>query len=160
MAIYSVYLPPEATGPDNLLDSDRARIAFLADGKSVLALVVPLIWLIWQRLWLPLAIYFLVVTVIITVTQFLSPQLGLVLSVLPGFFLFLEGRELIRRRYERQGWHFDGVIEAPDEISAETRYFSNHELNPAQSINAVNSNFRLQRPVLPRTVPAMGLFPE
>ncbi len=41
MSIYSVYLPPETHYPDRVPDSLKHKIAFLSDGKAVLALFWP-----------------------------------------------------------------------------------------------------------------------
>lgn len=167
MAIYSVYLPPEAridASVADMSDKDIDRVAFLLDGKSMLALIAPAIWLIWQRLWLILALYVLAMMALTALIEFGNPQLGSFLSVLPGLFLFLEGREMVRRRYERQGWRFDGVIEAGDEKTAELRYFLEQDYAPAP-IKPDKSD-KPDWPATPlftkpiKQVAPFGLFPE
>ena len=161
MAIYSVYLPPEA-GNDasvpTMSDADIDRIAFLPDGKALLALIAPAIWLIWQRLWLILAVYVLAMVALVVLAQFGNSQLGSFLSVLPGLFLFLEGREMIHRRYERQGWRFDGVIEAGDEKTAELRYFSDQDYAPKPAKPEKQAAPLFAKPI--KQVAPFGLFPE
>ncbi|MFK5979483.1 MAG: DUF2628 domain-containing protein [Rhizobiaceae bacterium] len=165
MATYSVYLPPEAgidASVPNMSDADIDRVAFLPDGKSLLALLVPAIWLIWQRLWLVLALYVLAMVALAALIEFGNPQLGSFLSVLPGLFLFLEGREMILRRYERQGWRFDGVVEAGDEKTAELRYFSEQDYTPAHVptlANPIKSTAPLFTKPIKQVAP-FGLFPE
>lgn len=161
MVIYSVYLPPE-TGNDAsvpyMSDREIDRVAFLPDGKALLALIAPAIWLIWQRLWLILALYVLAMVALAALIQFGNPQLGSFLSVLPGLFLFLEGREMVRRRYERQGWRFDGVIEAGDEKTAELRYFSEQDYAPAPTKPVEPTTPLFAKPI--KQVAPFGLFPE
>lgn len=161
MAIYSVYLPPEARNDasvPSMSDKDIDRVVFLPDGKALLALIAPAIWLIWQRLWMVLAFYVLAMSVLAALVEFGNPQLASFLSVLPGLFLFLEGREMVHRRYERQGWRFDGVIEAGDEKTAELRYFSEQDYAPTP--------IKTDRPTVPvftkpiKQVAPFGLFPE
>ena len=161
MAIYSVYLPPE-TGNDasvpTMSDKDIDRVVFLPDGKALLALIAPAIWLIWQRLWLVLAFYVLAMVALAALIEFGNPQLGSFLSVLPGLFLFLEGREMIHRRYERQGWRFDGVIEAGDEKTAELKYFLEQDYAPATKKPDEPATPIFTKPI--KQVALFGLFPE
>ncbi|MBL4892479.1 MAG: DUF2628 domain-containing protein, partial [Rhizobiaceae bacterium] len=142
-------------------DKEIDRVAFLPDGKALLALIAPAIWLIWQRLWLVLALYVLAMAALAALIEFGNPELGSFLSVLPGLFLFLEGREMVHRRYERQGWRFDRVIEAGDEKIAELRYFSEQDYAPTPA-----KSDKSDRPAVPlfakpiKQVAPFGLFPE
>ena len=155
MAIYSVYLPPESGNEA----SDRT--VFLGDGPALLALIVPIVWLLWHRLWLEAALYVLIMVAFGVSTQFGYPEIGAFLSFLPGLYLMLEGRELVRCRYERSGWHFDGVVEAGDIEAAELRYFSNFveatRIEPPKTENQPKSPIfsnHIRRPA------PIGLFPE
>lgn len=166
MAIYSVYLPPESGNDAALSSSSAERIAFLSDDKALLALIVPVVWLIWQRLWLALAVYALVMVVIMVLAQSGYGTISSLLSVLPGIYLLIEGREMIRRRYERQGWNFDGVIEAGDEETAELRYFSKaehrHSLQKSRQKPRPAAKPRMfaTSQIRPAPPTPMGLFPE
>ena len=119
MTTYTVHLPPQGGASGEL---ERAR--FVPERSSLLALVVPIVWLLWHRLWYALAVYLLIggiASVLASWTQ--SPPIGL-LATLPGLYLFLEGRQLLRGRLERQGWRFAGVVEADNAEEADLRYFS------------------------------------
>ena len=132
MAVYSIYLPPDIG--TSVLDKDRARAVFLPDTRSVWALIIPAVWLAWNRLWLPLAVYIAIAMAFVVIANQWNAQLALLLSGLPGLYLFLEGNELIRLKHEREGWLFDGVLEAPDRPTAELRYFSGGaESRPVQT---------------------------
>jgi Protein of unknown function (DUF2628) len=150
MAIYTVHLPPDG-------DADKAR--FLREGGNILALIVPAIWLIWQRLWLWLLLY-IALSIAIGLAGRLAGSGALFLGILPGLYLFLEGNELVRARLERVGWNLAGVVEASNRADAELRFFdaernqeNERRSNGGQAANVVS---------VPRTLPqqGIGLFPE
>lgn len=163
MTVYHVYIPPEVINPDFISKGDAARVKFLPDNKMIWALIFPPIWLIWHRLWLPLMIYALAVSIIVVIAFRTSEQLGTLLSILPGLYLLLEGSELIRMKHERDGWQFVGIIEAPDLSTAELRYFSGQNPASAKSHDAgeTRPSAAKRAPVLGRPASASaGLFPE
>jgi len=156
MATYGVYLPPLGmTG--NSVDGFR----LLRDGKSVFALVVPLIWLIWHRLWLPLMVYLLASAAILALFMASTHVSVAVLSLLPGFYLFLEGPELLRAKLERAGWRYATVVEAQNEEEAELRFLKSTgaaTTYKSQSPHRSRVTAIPARPARP-DVPA-GIFPE
>lgn len=148
MAIYSAYLPPDGTRED-------AR--FIADGPAIFALIVPAVYLIWHRLWQPLMAYVLVAGALALPSMLVpSPWLGL-LPALPGFFLMLQGRDLVRADLEQKGWHEAASLQADNEADAELRFFS-MDL-PAKSVEPVSAQVSnvLWKPQIPA---AAGIFPE
>lgn len=157
MAVYSIYLPPDIG--DRVLDADRARVIFLPDTKSLWALIIPAIWLMWNRLWLPFALYMVVLMTILTLGNQWNLQLAFLLSGLPGLYLFLEGNELVRLKFEREGWLFDGILEAPDEETAELRYFADHEDRSTLRSEIISQSIK---PVwgTRALTPSSSLFPE
>ena len=114
MAIYTVYTPP---------DGDAGKARFVRDGVNVVALVIPAIWLLWQRLWLWLLVYILLALAIGLASRLIGAGATL-LAILPGFYLLLEGNELVRARLERHGWQLADVVEAPNQADAELRFFA------------------------------------
>jgi Protein of unknown function (DUF2628) len=150
MAIYTVYLPP---------DGDAADARFIRDGANIVALIVPAIWLIWQRLWLWLLLY-IALSIAVGLAGRLVGASAVLLGILPGLYLLLEGNELVRARLERSGWKLGGVVEASSRSDAELRFFDmesgregGSERNKEPAANAVAP---------PRIVPqqGIGLFPE
>ena len=122
MAIYEVYISPNFK-PNSQTESG---IKFVRDHTSVFALIVPIIWLIWNRLWLALAIYIVFMAVMIFSVD---TKYGLVLSAIsfiPALYLFLEGSALISADLRTKGWKMVGVVEANDRESAELKWFSSN----------------------------------
>lgn len=115
MPFYTVHLPP---------DEDRERARFIREGVDLLALLVPLLWLLWHRLWLPLLVYIALVLTIGLAGRVISEPAVILLSSLPGIYLFIEGRELVRARLARAGWQLKDVVEADNLAEAELRYFN------------------------------------
>ncbi|MEC9342663.1 MAG: DUF2628 domain-containing protein [Pseudomonadota bacterium] len=143
MTSYTVHLPPQ-TGSGRLPGED-AR--FIPERPAVLALVFPALWLLLHRLWYALALYLVAVAAISIVTQWSGSDILGLLSVLPGFYLLLEGRQLLRGRLERLGWRLAGVVEADTPEDAEWRYFS------------ANAGDDVTGPAAPGWTPAEGTSP-
>ena len=137
------------------------QFRLLKDGKSLFALIVPLIWLIWHRLWLPLMAY-LVALIGIGLLIVAKQSLYLVLlSSLPAVYLFLEGSELIRASLERKGWRYTGVIEATGNEQAEIKAIAMNEWSRLEDLPQQNL-----KPALAKSGSSeyaktpIGIFPE
>ena len=93
MAIYSAYLPPDATGEKAL-----SGFELVPEGKAFFALLFPLIWLVFKRLWMPLLVYAIISVALVLIAAW-QPGLPIMyLAALPGLYLLLEGNELVRRK--------------------------------------------------------------
>lgn len=118
MAIHVVMEPPASAGKN----ASEAAV-FIRDGFYILGFVVPLLWLLWHRLWLEAAVT-LAATMALAVASeaagltFAAPLLPLLISLYVG----LEGGALRIAALRRAGWHQWGVIEADSIEDAETRY--------------------------------------
>lgn len=101
---------------------------FLVDGKSLLAIFAPPLWLVWHRMWWGLVVY--VALLALLAMMYFTPlrEAGLYLSAIPGLFLMLEGNELIRQRHERQGWQYLGLVQGQNLEDAEMRFFETQTL--------------------------------
>lgn len=120
MTTYTVHLPPSGFSGE----TDDERIRFVPERPALLALIFPAIWLLWHRLWYAFAVYLLIAGIAWVLASWTgSAPMGL-LGSLPGLYLFLEGRQLLRGRLERAGWRFAGVVEADSAHEADLRYFS------------------------------------
>ena len=160
MAIYSAYLPPDASGETAL-----TGFQLVPEGKAIFALLFPVVWLAVKRLWLALLIYLVLTVLLVMVVNWYPGLPVMYLAALPGLYLLLEGNELVRKKLERNGWQYAGVVDADNRHDAEAKFIcSNTKLFaslPSQHANQSASaakNFRLTS-VHPHSVPA-GLFPE
>lgn len=151
MASYVVMLP--ASGGD--LDIDRgpgvgaglgpglgndraARAVFVRDGFSLVAFLIPLIWLLWQRLWIE-AILVVAAGLLIA----LAGEAGgfgqgpvIVLSLLVNLLVGLEGNGRRVARLRRRGWDDAAVVWAPNLDEAEARFFTGPVPAPRRSLPA------------------------
>ncbi|GLS29796.1 Protein of unknown function [Mesorhizobium albiziae] len=124
-------------------DADDA--VFVRDGFAWLAFFVPVLWLLWHRLWIEAA-FALAVTVGLTALGNVA-GFGLaspLLSLLVSLYMGLEGAALRIAALRRRGWHEFGVVDADSLDAAETRYvietvgvaddgFDNRDLLPMAS---------------------------
>ncbi|WP_419907103.1 DUF2628 domain-containing protein [Hoeflea sp.] len=119
MASYVVLTPPDGSELDE-------RAVIIRDGFSLPALIIPVFWLLWNRLWFA-AVLLLLLSVAIAIAISQLPAWSTVLtlsSVLISLFVALEGNNWRVADKERQGWEMRDVIEAPDRATAEDIYFS------------------------------------
>ena len=153
MATYLVYTPP-AGSP--VVSTAEAR--FLTDGKSVFALILPLLWLVWHRLWIWLCLYLVLVVAITLLADLTGNMFIAALSALPAIFFFLEGEKLRGRKLERDGWNLAGIVEAGGSEEAEQRFFANLAVDAGQQTRPVEMKPARKRAGIP--VNTVGIFPE
>lgn len=153
MAIHVVMEPPATAGRNA---SEGA--VFVRDGFYVFGFIVPVLWLLWHRLWLE-AIVTLAVTMALAVASeaagltFAAPLLPLLISLYVG----LEGGALRLARLRRAGWRQWGVIEAGSTQDAETRYlFAAEQADEEPVVSTVAISPAPARPQ--PSGPALGLL--
>ena len=119
MRIYTVHAPPAGRRDAN----DPTRFAFVKEGFCWPALLIPVLWLIFRRLWLVLILFLAVAAVFGRLSDRIAdPFAGVVL--LAALFLFaLEANGLRRWTLERRGWRLVGVAEGNSLREAELRFF-------------------------------------
>lgn len=114
MASYLVFTPP---------DDGRAEAAVLVrDGVHVWAFVLPVVWLVWHRLWLEAVLA-------LAAMALLSAGAGIAgfgaaspaWSLLVSLFFGLEAANLRAAALRRRGWRERGLVEADDDAAAEAR---------------------------------------
>ncbi|MBZ0161712.1 MAG: DUF2628 domain-containing protein [Notoacmeibacter sp.] len=107
--------PDERAGDGTLL---------VRDGFSFVAFIVPLLWLLWHRLWIE-ALVLLAVAAGIAAASTFGGLAGAepFVSVLVSLFIGLEGPNLRLRALARRGWREAGVVEAASRDEAEYRWF-------------------------------------
>ncbi|WP_312794712.1 DUF2628 domain-containing protein [Tianweitania sp.] len=119
MAVF-VVLEPDVSD----LPQAQDRAVLVRDGFSFWAFLLPVIWLLFHRLWIEaLAALALMVAAGALATQFGGhPLLGLSLSLLTQLYFGLEARNLKVNAMRRRGWRVWGPVEALNHQEAELRY--------------------------------------
>ncbi|NKC21770.1 DUF2628 domain-containing protein [Ochrobactrum oryzae] len=112
-----VVLEPEDT-------QNLEQAVFVRDGFHVLALVLPFVWLLTQRLWFE-AFAVLGITILLGLagTYFGIADAVPLLTLLVSLFVALEGVNWKIAKLRRQGFVEKAVIDASDLEEAEIRYF-------------------------------------
>lgn len=121
--------------PNDSKDAEKA--VFVRDGFHVLALVLPFVWLLTQRLWFE-GFAVLGITILL---GFAGAYFGIadavpLLTLLVSLFVALEGVNWKIAKLRRQGFVEKAVIDASDLEEAEIRYFHGLEdtAQPATSL--------------------------
>jgi hypothetical protein len=103
----------------------RPETVFVRDHFSVLALVFPLIWLLWHRLWFAALMLLLVSAAIGMAGEYLVPGAAMFLvGTAISFFVALEGPAWRIARCRRGGFAEAGTVVARDLDDAEIRWFT------------------------------------
>ena len=122
MTVYSVYEPVD----DADLEARTNKVAFVKEGIAWLALIVPILWLIYHRMWVELIAFlaiFLSLPLIFgsgPASQELAGWSSLALTVLFAF----EANDLRTWALRRRGFRFAGTAWGRDRVEAETRFFA------------------------------------
>ncbi|WP_158259822.1 DUF2628 domain-containing protein [Phyllobacterium phragmitis] len=120
MASFIIMEPPEKAGTN-----PAERTLFVRDGFSLLAFILPFIWLLIHRLWFEAALVLAVAVALGFVGDYWN--LGgavAVLSLLVSILVALEASNWRVAALRRRGYVEKGVIEATDRAEAEIRYFA------------------------------------
>ncbi len=122
MTVYSVYEPP-VPATDVIERADR--LAFVREGFSWVALLVPLLWLLYHRMWIESVVLFLVYVGLQLAFggdaqgQALTAWASVAISILFAF----EANDLRTASLERRGYRFAGVVSGRDRVEAERAFF-------------------------------------
>ncbi len=141
--------PAEPTRPACQTGSGASEKAlFVRDGFSLVAFLIPALWLLWHRLFLA-AIAVFALDVLIG-WQAGTKGFGLAAAALPlliGLLVALEGPSLKAWKLRRQGWRETAALIASDRAEAEIRYYAGmaaggwgeirtHDTSPAAPLNS------------------------
>lgn len=160
MTLYTVHAPADAapTGPA------ADRVAFVKDGFSWPALLIPVLWLPYRRMWWPL-LGFLAATVGIGLAGArIGESPAALIGILFSLWFALEANAMRRWTLDRRGYHLVGVVEGRDRDTAERRFFE-AALAPAAgpaTADPAGPVAPARPPVTPRAAPpgVIGLFPD
>ncbi len=128
------------------------KAVFVRDGFHVLALVLPFVWLLIQRLWFE-AFAVLGITILLGLAgaYFGIADAVPLLTLLVSLFVALEGVNWKIAKLRRQGFVEKAVIDASDLEEAEIRYFYSLEdaARPATSLADKPAPEWAQQPLVP-----------
>jgi hypothetical protein len=166
VTVYAVYEPPAGTKD---LTERAEKLAFVKEGFSWPAFFIPLLWLLYQRMWIEFTVLLLIyigVSVAIgadSQAQALSFWINLAISVLFAF----EANDLREASLRRRGYRFAGTASGRSRTDAE-RFFFNlwlpEQIRQARETEAMPAPPRDTeiRPPLPHSEgeQVIGLFPR
>lgn len=122
MTVYSVYEPPT---PASDLALRAERLAFVKEGFSWPAVFVPILWLLYYRMWVEFVLLALIYVALQLVFgtepqgQTLFGWASLAIAVLFAF----EANDLRAASLERRGYRLAGVASGRDRTEAERAFF-------------------------------------
>lgn len=123
MAVFTVHEPP----PSGDLMRDAERVAFVRDGFSWPAFLIPFVWLLWHRMWLVLVLWIAVVVLLQWGTSLLGEPAPLIATVATALVMGFEASSLRRWTLERRRFRFAGVVAGADRSDCERRFFADWE---------------------------------
>lgn len=117
MRLYSVHAPPDAP-----VEPERFR--FVKDGISWPALFLPVIFILWHRLWLTLVYYVVFVLVVAWTDRLLGDDPAFLVAILGTILFALEANNIRRAKLEGEGWTEVGGAIGRNAGEAEARFFT------------------------------------
>jgi hypothetical protein len=123
MKLFTAHEPRNARPRD---ERAAEKIVFVKDGLSWPALFVPLLWLLWHRLWLGLLLYVVAVAIVTGAVYFGSLPMAVqnIMFLLPNLWLMMEGNDLRRRKLARRGLVQTASVMGRTRDEAEQRFFA------------------------------------
>lgn len=124
MLTYTVHSKQDELEPDQI--DDGKGVVFVKDGFSWPAFFIPIFWMLWQRLWLPLVGYLGLVALIILAGYLFSwpDNLTGAMGLLANLFFGLEGNNFRRRALAKRGFDEVADIVADNGEEASYRFFA------------------------------------
>jgi len=157
MRYYSVHTPPDDP-------QSPERFAFIKDGFSWPAFFVPILWILWHRLWLALVWYIVFVLLVAWTGRLTTEGTAFAVAILGSLLLGLEGNNLRRLAVEGRGWGEIGSSFGRNIGEAEARFFTSGDsgLDPLDRRAAMLRAAYSSEPPGPvaSDEPILGLFPE
>ena len=152
MRAYTVHAPPEQ-------DEDPERFRFVKDGISWPALFIPVLWILWHRLWLALIGYVIFVLVVAWTGRLANEDAAAVVAILGGILFALEANNIRRLSLHQRGWQDLGASFGESREEAEIRFFQNWIAR--RQANTMQSARNLDRQgAIGRAYPGAGRYYE
>jgi len=141
MTSYLVLASPGARAPDE-------RSVVIADGFALLAFIAPVIWLLFNRLWLEaFAAALVTVAASLLAGSAGQPALGLAIGLALQLITALEGRNWRVAALQRRGWRLVDVVETDDPGTAFDIHAANALKHTPSPVSASSRPNRL--PLMP-----------
>lgn len=170
MPVYTVHAPVVAQGGAPTMATTTDKYVFVRDGFYFWAMIAPVIWMLYHRLWLALFGYIvLAVAMGFTLSRLgVSSGTALIAFGLVSVLIGLEAASLRRRKVSGRKWRQLDVVVADDEEAAERRFFDRHAGALAPSASASWADRGPQQPsstpyqpqAASGTNDIIGLFPQ
>ncbi|MFC3675602.1 DUF2628 domain-containing protein [Ferrovibrio xuzhouensis] len=131
----------------------------VASGFSWAAALVPLLWLLWHRLWLGLAGYVVFSVALGLVTEFggIADPAAALIALAVGFLIGCMAADFRRWTLARRGWRLAGVVLAGSAAEAEARWLHAPENRRAATARPAGAQ---PSPAAARPGPADSAFPR
>lgn len=154
MKLYTVHQPDEKTA-DPLEIAER--IVFVKDGFAWIALLIPALWALWNRMWLVFVGYLLLASIVQSGLMALgsSTETIAAVTVLINLLFALEANNLRRWTLERKGFTEIGAVAGRSWEECEARFFANWV--EAQSGQVGSSSRPSAVTSTPTAVPTVGI---
>jgi hypothetical protein len=154
MRFYTIHeRPAQKAGGD-------AEVLAIASGFRWWAAIAPLLWLLWHRLWLGVALYLLfsvalgIAFALGDIAEPAATAIGLAVSLLIG----LSAADYRRWTLERRGWRLVAVLRAEANVDAEDLYIRHRRAG--RPVAAVPQPQAFAPPVLPVASRGADAFPR
>lgn len=168
MPVYTVHAPVAAQGGARSMETTTDKYVFVRDGFYLWAMIVPVIWMLYHRLWLALIGYIVLSVAMALVLSRLGVSSGtaFIAFAMVSILIGLEAASLRRRKFSGRKWRQLDVVVADDEEAAERRFFDRHV---GQLAPSVSSTWADRGPQQPSSAPyhpqaassdIIGLFPQ
>ncbi len=167
--VFIVMAPPVESPVDEPGEWEAENMVFVKDGFSLPALIIPELWLIWQRMWIPLLGYLGYRIVIALVALSLGNAASTLTAFVVAILFAMEANNLRRWSLERRGWRIVGESVGRNRSEAELLFFRDWA-NRSTLRRHPESHAEAQVLEPARTLPApepadeepkvFGLFPE
>jgi hypothetical protein len=154
MAVFAVYAPPgDLTRPEL-----AEKVVFVREGFRLIALVLPFVYFLLHRAWLPLLIYAagLVLVNVLAGLAGLSTQLVLLVNLLYAILFGIEAAGLRQWSLARKGFEHIASVVARKPEEAEMRFFSSLDARPPRAPSARHATV----PGMPRDAGQALLFTD
>jgi len=156
MRYYTVHAPDgEFEAPEDYL--------FVKDGFSWPALFVPILWILWHRLWLTLVWYVVFVLVVAWAGRLLGDDIATLVAILGTLLFAFEANNMRRLSLESRGWDEVGSSFGKDITEAEARFYAGNSVHQAASDKSAiiaRAAYTPEHRPAATDEPILGLFPE
>lgn len=154
MRAYTVHAPSTNPEPE--------RFVFVKDGFSWPALLIPLLWMLWHRLWLVLIVYIAFGFTVAGIDRYVDETLALLVGIAGALILGLEGNNLRRMALRARRWRDVGESFGRNLSEAEIRFFAGWaDLSPlTREALLAGASGPAQPAAADADEPILGLFPE